>query len=104
MSQENVEIVREAIDALNRGDLDAWLGFLSPTSSGRPCRVSLGLESCTAGGQRRGSGSSSSSNSEAVHTEIEQLTDSGDDRVFLAIGSLHAEGAAASRLRCPTGR
>jgi ketosteroid isomerase-like protein len=30
MSQENVEVVRKLIDAVNRGDLDAWLGFLSP--------------------------------------------------------------------------
>src|SRR5512132_3734971 len=30
MSEENVEIVRKVIDAVNRGDLDAWLGFLSP--------------------------------------------------------------------------
>jgi ketosteroid isomerase-like protein len=30
MSQENVEIVRRSIDAVNRGDTDAWLGFLSP--------------------------------------------------------------------------
>ena len=30
MSQENVEVVRKLIDAFNRGDMDAWLGFLSP--------------------------------------------------------------------------
>src|SRR5512132_3489668 len=30
MSEENVEIVRKVIDAVNRGDMDAWLGFLSP--------------------------------------------------------------------------
>ena len=30
MSQENVEVVRKVIDAFNRGDLDAWGGFLSP--------------------------------------------------------------------------
>ena len=30
MSEENVEVVRKWIDAFNRGDLDAWLGFLSP--------------------------------------------------------------------------
>ena len=30
MSQENVEVVRKVIDAFNRGDLDAWSGFLSP--------------------------------------------------------------------------
>ena len=30
MSQENVELARKAIDALNRGDFDALLTFLSP--------------------------------------------------------------------------
>jgi ketosteroid isomerase-like protein len=30
MSEENVEVVRELSDAFNRGDLDAWLGCLSP--------------------------------------------------------------------------
>ena len=30
MSEENLELARKAIDALNRGDLDAWLAFLSP--------------------------------------------------------------------------
>ena len=29
MSQENVEIVREAAAAFNRGDLDAWLEYLA---------------------------------------------------------------------------
>jgi hypothetical protein len=30
MSEDNVEIVRKLIDTANRGDWDAWLGFLSP--------------------------------------------------------------------------
>ena len=30
MSEENVELVRKLIDAVNRGDMDAWAGFLSP--------------------------------------------------------------------------
>jgi ketosteroid isomerase-like protein len=30
MSHENVEIVRKAIDAWNRGDLDAWLAGFAP--------------------------------------------------------------------------
>ena len=30
MSQENVEIIRAAIDALNKGDLDAWLKEAAP--------------------------------------------------------------------------
>jgi ketosteroid isomerase-like protein len=29
MSQENVEIVRRAAAAFNRGDLDAWFGYLA---------------------------------------------------------------------------
>ena len=29
MSKENVQIVRDAVAAFNRGDLDAWLEFLS---------------------------------------------------------------------------
>jgi ketosteroid isomerase-like protein len=30
MSEENVALARKAIDALNRGDFDALLAFLSP--------------------------------------------------------------------------
>ena len=30
MSQENVEIVKAAIDAYNRGDWDAWLQHMAP--------------------------------------------------------------------------
>ena len=30
MSQENVEIVREAMDAYSRGDKDRWTQFIEP--------------------------------------------------------------------------
>ena len=30
MSQENVEVIREAVDALNRGDPDAFTALLRP--------------------------------------------------------------------------
>jgi ketosteroid isomerase-like protein len=30
MSQENVEVVRRAVEALNRGDLDAWMAETGP--------------------------------------------------------------------------
>jgi len=43
MSHENVELVRKAIDALNRGDLDAWLGFLSPDVAWEALRDVPGL-------------------------------------------------------------
>ena len=29
MSQENIEIVREGFEAFNRGDLDAWFGYMA---------------------------------------------------------------------------
>ena len=31
MSEENVEVVRRGFEALNRRDIDAWLGASSPT-------------------------------------------------------------------------
>jgi ketosteroid isomerase-like protein len=30
MSQENVQMVREALDAYNRGDKDGWTKFMDP--------------------------------------------------------------------------
>jgi len=36
MSQENVEMVRAGYDAFNRGDIEAALSPLHPTSSGGP--------------------------------------------------------------------
>ena len=57
MSEENVALARKAIDALNRGDFDALLAFLSPDVVWEALEVSLGLVSCTAGGQRCESGS-----------------------------------------------
>ena len=59
MSQENVEVARKVIDAFNRGDVDAWLGFLSPEVVWESLPL-LGLETSTEGGRRRESGSSSS--------------------------------------------
>ena len=92
MSQENVELARKAIDALNRGDLDAWLAFLSPDVvwGGPVPGVTWAWRSCTAGGRGgRGEGLDRAAlrtpPEGGIHTEIEQLTDLGDDRVFLAI-------------------
>ena len=87
MSQENVELVREAVDAINRDDFDAMLALLSPdvvwealegvTGIGELYRgraevrewIELMLEDAEEG---------------SVHIEIEQMADLGDDRVFIA--------------------
>jgi ketosteroid isomerase-like protein len=88
MSEENVALARKAIDALNRGDFDALLAFLSPdvvwealegvSGIGELYRgraevrewIALMLED-TEGG--------------SIHAEIEQMADLGDDRVFIAV-------------------
>ena len=64
-------------------------GWLSSalTSSGRPCPASLGLESFTAGGWevREWIEQLFELAEGGIHAEVEQLTDLGDDRVFLGI-------------------
>jgi ketosteroid isomerase-like protein len=86
MSEENVELAREGIDALNRGDLDAWLAFLSPDVVWEPLPGVPGM-----GELYRGRAEVREWIEElweeaegVVHTEIEQITDLGEDRVFLA--------------------
>jgi ketosteroid isomerase-like protein len=88
MSAENVALARKAIGALNRGDLDALLAFLSPdvvwealegvTGIGELYRgragvrewIELMLENAEGG---------------VFHIKIEQMTDLGADRVFIAV-------------------
>ncbi|HKH42320.1 MAG TPA: nuclear transport factor 2 family protein [Solirubrobacterales bacterium] len=86
MSQENVELAREAIEGLNRGDVDAWLAFLSPdvvweTLGGVPGvgEVHRGRAEVREWIEQLWEVAES-----VVHTEIEQITDLGEDRVFLA--------------------
>ena len=61
MSQENVEIVRRAIDAFNRRDLAAWLAEWDARCEYRPAMERVmagdddsfrGHEGCAAGGRR----------------------------------------------------
>ena len=82
MSQENVEIVRKLIDAFNRGDLDAWLGFLSPE---------VVWESLPLPGFREVYRGRSGAREwleqlqevfEEAHLEIEEITALSDDRVL----------------------
>jgi ketosteroid isomerase-like protein len=87
MSEENVALAGKAIDALNRGDLDAWLAFLSPDV------VWEALEGVTGIGELyRGRAEVREwielmleNAEEGVHIEIEQIANLGDDRVFIAV-------------------
>jgi ketosteroid isomerase-like protein len=87
MSQENVELAWEAIDALNRGDLDAWLALLSPDVVWEALPGVPGIGLLYRGrAEVRGWIEELWEVAEGVvHTEIEQITDLGEDRVFLAL-------------------
>ena len=85
MSEENIEVVRKGIDALNRGDLDGWAACLSPdvvweSRSGVP-----GLEDVY-----RGRGAAREWIEElnevvvGLRIEIEQITALSDDRLLVA--------------------
>src|SRR6476620_11132291 len=83
MSAENVEISRKVIDAVNRGDMDAWLGFLSPE---------VVWESLPLPGFRdvyRGRAEAREWLDQLldvfveVHLEIDAITALSDDRVFM---------------------
>jgi ketosteroid isomerase-like protein len=83
MSGENVEAVREGIDAFNRRDLDAFVALLAPR--------------CCLGGEPRASGLREVYRGRAevrrwieevleaveiIHNEVGGITDLRDDRVF----------------------
>ena len=87
MSQENVAQARKAIDALNRGDFDALLAFLSPDVVWEALEGVTGIGELYRGraGVREWIELMWENAEEGVHIEIEQITDLGDDRVFIAV-------------------
>ena len=87
MSEENVALARKAIDALNRGDFDALLAFLSPDVVWEALEGIPGIGELYRGraGVRGWIELMWENAEEGVHIEIEQITDLGDDRVFIAV-------------------
>ncbi len=87
MSEENVALARKAIDALNRGDFDALLAFLSPDVAWEALEGVSGIGELYRGraGVREWIELMWENAEEGVHIEIEQITDLGDDRVFIAV-------------------
>ena len=86
MSQEDVALARRAIDALNCGDLGALVAFLSPDVAWEALEGVAGIAELYRG--RAGVREWIElmwKDAEGVHIEIEQITDSGDDRVFIAV-------------------
>jgi len=87
MSEENVGMARKAVDALNRRDFDALLASLSPDVVWEALEGVSGIGELYRGraGVREWIELMSENVEEGVHTEIEQITDLGDDRVFIAV-------------------
>jgi ketosteroid isomerase-like protein len=88
MSQQNVEVVLKGVDAVNSGDPDAFMACLHPDveweESGDPFP---GLR-----GSYRGRMEARKWFEEAVvelwerlHTDVEEITQASDDRVFLGM-------------------
>ena len=87
MSEENSALARKAIDAHNRGDFDALLAFLSPDVVWEALEGVPGIGELYRGraGAREWIELMWENAEEGVHIEIEQITDLGDDRVFIAV-------------------
>jgi ketosteroid isomerase-like protein len=87
MSDENVALVRKAIDALNRRDFDAMLAFLSPDVVWEALEGVSGIGELFRGRAevREWIALMLENTEEGVHAEVEQMADLGDDRVFIAV-------------------
>jgi ketosteroid isomerase-like protein len=87
MSDENVALVRKAIDALNRRDFDAMLAFLSPDVVWEALEGVSGIGELFRGRAevREWIALMLENTEEGVHAEVKQMADLGDDRVFIAV-------------------
>ena len=87
MSQENVEVVREAINAINRSDFDAMLAFLSPDVVWEALEGVAGIGELYRGRAevRKWVALMLENMEDGINAEIEQMTDLGDERVFIAV-------------------
>jgi len=84
-SEENVELVREATDAFNRDDLDAWVACLGPDVVWESLSV-LGLREVYRGrGEAREWIEEILEPWKGAHTEIERITALSDGRVLVAL-------------------
>jgi ketosteroid isomerase-like protein len=90
MSEENVEVVRKLIDAVNRGDIEAVLETFDPDVTFEPLRASVQGTYRGHAGIREWLADTRESFA-AFRLDVPDVRDLGDDRV-LSIGSLHVRG------------
>jgi ketosteroid isomerase-like protein len=93
MSQEDVETVRRATDAFNRGDVDALGALLTPDAEIVPLRAAM-EETTYQGPQAAAAFLSDSHESwESLHLEESEIRDLGE--CVLAFGVLRARGRSS---------
>jgi ketosteroid isomerase-like protein len=87
MSEENVALAREAIDALNRSDFDAFLAFVSPDVVWEALEGLVGIGDVYRGRAevREWIELMSKNVEEGIHIETEEMAELDDDRVFIAL-------------------
>ena len=84
MSRENVEVVRQGIEALNRRDVDAFLALASPDIEWEDS-VFWSQHARTFRGKaelREWFSEAVLEPWESIHFEIDEITEAADDRVF----------------------
>ncbi|HEX2358924.1 MAG TPA: nuclear transport factor 2 family protein [Solirubrobacterales bacterium] len=97
MSQENIDVIREAVDALNRRDVDAFIAFARPDVEWKePTDPFPGLRPIYHGrdGVREWLEEAFLELWESFHVEVGEITEASDDRVFFEMW-LTARGAAS---------
>ena len=84
MSQENVEIVRTAFAAWNRGDLDAWLETFHPEAEWHASGAFLGLETAYYGRDGlRSFWQQFRAGWEEIFLDVEEFIDRGEQVIVL---------------------
>ena len=80
-------LARKAVDALNRGDFEALLAFLSPDVRWEALEGVAGIGELYRGRAevRAWIALMLENTEEGIHAEIEQIADLGDERVFIAL-------------------
>jgi ketosteroid isomerase-like protein len=87
MSEENVEVVREAVDAVNRGDPDAFIACLHPDVDWEDTEGFPGLRTVYSGRAevRAWFEEAFLGIWEDFHFAIEEITEASDGRVLLGV-------------------
>jgi ketosteroid isomerase-like protein len=83
MSQENVEIIRGAVEAFDAGDLDRWLSFFDPEIEWRTSAEDPDAATHRGHEALRRYVEQWQDSFEGLRADVEEYTDVGDDRVFI---------------------